>query len=126
MWKKPFILRWWSLLAGVIALLIFFPSTLNAQAPADQVNRLPATNLVILVIENKVHVLRGGAQVWEAARTNQVLAPGDHIRTGPRSRAAVLLSNQTTVRLDEKSEFLIETPPEAAGAKARRLILNFV
>jgi Tfp pilus assembly protein PilF len=118
MWNESSILRW-SLLTSLFLTLASSPITLNAQVQPRQAQIL-ATNLVILVIENDVQVLRGGTQVWETARTNQILVPGDRIRVGPRSRAAARLSNQTTVRLDARSDVQINPPNAPAPAFAPR------
>jgi tetratricopeptide (TPR) repeat protein len=45
---------------------------------------------------------RGADQTtWQAARLQDGFCPGDAIRTGARSRAALVLSNETIVRLDQ-------------------------
>ena len=40
---------------------------------------------------------------WEAAQLNVALCAGDTVRTHERSRAALLLSNETTLRLDQRT-----------------------
>src|SRR5204862_6635069 len=40
---------------------------------------------------------------WEAAQLNVALCAGDTVRTQERSRAALMLSNETTLRLDQRT-----------------------
>ena len=58
-------------------------------------------------VEGKVEVLRTGAAVWDPAYPNQVLQAGDRLRTRPSSRATLRWSDQSTVRLGERSEIEI-------------------
>src|SRR2546425_810789 len=71
-----------------------------------------STNNSLFLIEGKVEVARVGTGAWAAGRLNQVLYPGDHVRTGERSRAAVYLTNGITKQLWELSE--LEVPPSPA------------
>src|SRR5882672_10522744 len=51
--------------------------------------------------QGQVEVLRKGANVWIPARTNIAIFPGDAVRTGVDSRAAIRLSNDSVIRLDQ-------------------------
>jgi tetratricopeptide (TPR) repeat protein len=44
-----------------------------------------------------------GAVAWQPASLNETFCPGDMLRTGVRSRAAVVLVNETIVRLDQRT-----------------------
>ena len=55
----------------------------------------------IVSIEGRVEASRLGEPRWVAARLEQTFCPGDRVRIESRSRAAVLLANQTILRLDE-------------------------
>ncbi|MGH8659818.1 MAG: FecR domain-containing protein [Gammaproteobacteria bacterium] len=55
----------------------------------------------IVSIEGRVEVSRIGEPRWVPARLEQTFCPGDRVRIESRSRAAVLLANQTVLRLDE-------------------------
>jgi len=61
----------------------------------------PAGATVLVEIENRVEIQRAGARVWDPGTTNQILFPGDRLRTGERSRAVLRLSDLTLVRLGE-------------------------
>src|SRR4051812_44635502 len=80
--------------AILLVILLCAPMGRAAVSTEDEKPRL-------LTAEGKVEVaLKGGAQ-WTPGRTNQLLAVGDQVRTGLRSRAAVRLSDLTVLRLRE-------------------------
>jgi len=47
---------------------------------------------------------------WQAAELNVALCPGDMVRTHERSRAALLLSNESTLRLDQRTTLTLAAP----------------
>src|SRR5215213_6420586 len=49
--------------------------------------------------QGTVEVLRKGANAWIASATNATLNTGDAIRTGPSSRAAILLANDSVLSM---------------------------
>ena len=57
-----------------------------------------------------VEVERAGATVWDPASVGQLLYPGDQVRTGERSRAAVRLSNRVLMRVAEMSQLQVPSP----------------
>src|SRR5436190_5682872 len=58
---------------------------------------------VVLPIEGTVETNRGGTEKWIQAKTNLTLSAGDSLRTGPRSRATVRLSDLSVLRVNEKT-----------------------
>ena len=80
---------------------------LGQEAPASKQSRPP---VVVLEIENTLEVRRSGAAVWDPGRTNQILLPGDRLRTGERSRAVLRLSNLTLIRIGELSVLEVPEP----------------
>ncbi|HXJ59627.1 MAG TPA: TonB-dependent receptor [Verrucomicrobiae bacterium] len=76
------------------------------------------TRSAVLEWEGKVEVARRGSLVWDPAYTNQVLFPGDQVRTGERSRALIRVSELTTLRLGEVSRLQV---PEGPGKRSRLL-----
>jgi tetratricopeptide (TPR) repeat protein len=70
---------------------------------------------MVLEIEGKVETSRLGTTSWASASTNQVLNPGDRLRTGERSRAVVRLSPLTTIRADELTLLRIPGEPKKRG-----------
>src|SRR4051812_7193645 len=73
----------------------------------------------LLYPQGNVEVLRKGAQAWLPAKTNIALFAGDAVRTGKDSRAAVRLSNDSVIRLDQLT---ILRFPEAASPRKRFLV----
>ena len=55
----------------------------------------------VLSVQGRVEVEQSP---WAAARVNLILYPGNRIRTGPRSRAALLLADETQLKVSENSE----------------------
>ncbi len=70
--------------------------------------------VIVLEREGRVEAARAGATVWTPAQTNQILRVADRVRTGERSRATLHLLDQSTLRMFELSEFLIEPLPAAS------------
>jgi predicted Zn-dependent protease len=103
---------------GSIAVLLFttalWADGRSGWAAALEMNP-PVT--MILTVEGKVEAARRGTQQWLEARTNQVLAAGDRLRTGLRSRATLRLSDLSVLRVNELTTLEIQPPPQP-GAKA--------
>ena len=66
--------------------------------------------------EGKVEVSRKGSTAWNVAQLNDTYQPGDRIRTGSRSRAALRWSELSVVRLSELTSMEIQ-PPAKPGDK---------
>lgn len=64
-------------------------------------------------VQNAVETKAAAAKDWTAAVLHQPLGEHERIRTGPASRAAILYSDQTLQRINEKSE--VEVLPPSAG-----------
>jgi Tfp pilus assembly protein PilF len=107
---------WVCIATGWMAAVLFCIQPLASQAapPAEP------PPFAVLEIEGKVEVMRGPNQPWDLAYTNQVLLPGNRLRTGPNSRAVVRWSNLSLLRLDQRS--YIEIPTAAKP----RPILNLL
>src|SRR6478736_5120610 len=74
---------------------------LGAQtSPSVGANAVPRTNLLVM-IQGTVEVLPAGTSAWKPGKLNQVLHPGDRVRTGERSRAEVYLINGMTIEKGE-------------------------
>ena len=81
----------------------------------------PATNpptAVVLSREGTVDTARGSSAQWNAANIGTALAIGDQLRTGPRSRASLRLSNLSVLRVGELMRYEIEPARSTSGAKA--------
>jgi tetratricopeptide (TPR) repeat protein len=53
---------------------------------------------------------------WQAAELDVALCAGDTVRTQDRSRAALLLSNETTLRLDQRTTLTLAPPDEGKAS----------
>lgn len=61
-------------------------------------------------VQNDVETRPAATGAWGASRLDQPLFASDRIRTGASSRAAILYSDQTLHRINEKSEVEIQAP----------------
>jgi tetratricopeptide (TPR) repeat protein len=57
----------------------------------------------IISVQGRVEVVRTGKTSWRRVKLEETLCTGDSVRIEARSRAAILLANQTVLRLDEGS-----------------------
>ena len=66
----------------------------------------------VVSIEGRVEALSAGTSQWQAVALNDTFCPEDQIRTLENSRAAVQLSNETMLRLDQNTlvKFSATTP----------------
>lgn len=81
------------------------------------------TNYVSRVIEasGRVELRHSSATNWQALAVNATLVPGDQIRTGPESRAAIELSDRSIVRVSANAVLLLQPP---RGKEERRFRLD--
>ncbi|SPQ01909.1 TPR repeat protein [Candidatus Sulfobium mesophilum] len=54
-------------------------------------------------VQGRVEVRRNGETRWQAVRLNDVFCPRDTIRVQEKSRAAIFLMNESTLRLDQNT-----------------------
>lgn len=102
---------------GVGAVLAIVLPLLAQDQPSVATHAIPSC--VLLSIEGRVEIARGGGTNWLPARTNSVLGKGDLLRTGPRSRASVRLTDTSVLRLDERTTVIPE-PGQGQGLKLNR------
>ncbi|HXJ75469.1 MAG TPA: TonB-dependent receptor, partial [Candidatus Dormibacteraeota bacterium] len=76
---------------------------------------------MLLTVEGKVEVAPNGTLDWQPARTNQVLHPGDRLRTGLRSRASLQWSGLSVLRVNALTTMQIQPPPRPGGTPALEL-----
>jgi tetratricopeptide (TPR) repeat protein len=72
-------------------------------------------------VQGTVEARKAGGSGWLPVTLNDTFCPGDTIRVGPKSRADLLLSNQSVLRLDEESEFTLEGVKEEGTAALNML-----
>ncbi len=96
--------------------------SVSGQEPAPPPNDFPAGVSVLLAAEGRVEVARDATAGWTVAQTNQVLNPGDRVRTGRRSRATIRLSDLTVLRVKELTT--LEIRPAVANRQPAGLDVN--
>jgi Flp pilus assembly protein TadD len=57
----------------------------------------------IVSVEGRVESLSAGETAWQAVKLDDTYCPDDRVRTLDNSRAAFILQNETTLRLDENT-----------------------
>jgi Flp pilus assembly protein TadD len=76
-----------------------------------------ATNEIrIAELQGAVEIFPAGAKTWTSARTNQILHPFDHLRSGANSRVALLWSDQSVVPFGASTEIEI-LPPQSSDSQ---------
>lgn len=105
----------WPAIAIAVALALSAPAWIAVTLPpavgAPVATTSATTNTVgaiLVAVQGRVDFQRPGATSWERAQTNQALFIRDKLRTGPRSRATLQLSNLSIQRVDELSTLEIQ------------------
>jgi len=98
--------RRWPVLGLVLGLALGEPVARPAEAA--KVESIPVKVLKVEGAPGAVEVMRSGATVWDPARDDQVLYPGDRLRTLEKGRVTLRWSDNTTVRLPPFSDVVVE------------------
>ncbi len=96
------------ILAAAAAVVLLAQPAMGQSPRGDAGSRL-------LTVEGKVEVAAGGSGQWKPGMVSQILAAGDRVRTGARSRATIRLSNQSVLRVNELTTLEIR-PSQMGGA----------
>lgn len=102
----------------VAAFICFWSHSSNAAEPTTNAVRT-ATELV--EVSGSVEFAPAGTNSWVAAKTGQILRPGDRLRTRTDSRATIRLSDRSVVRMDQSSTLEIQAPRAAPAEHRFRL-----
>jgi len=70
----------------------------------------------VLSVQGRVEVEQSP---WAPATVDLILYPGNSIRTGPRSRAALLLADETQLKVSENSELQLSAVRQSSNLLAR-------
>jgi Flp pilus assembly protein TadD len=95
-----------------LALAMFFIGASISQLRSQSTNTPAATRLVEFA--GKVEVTVAATNDWRLAVTNQVLNPGDRLRTDRDSRATLQLSDRSTIRVNQLTTVEIRPPTSPA------------
>ena len=95
---------------------VFIPLLLTLAAAASHAAERCETAIARPVsIQGQLEVRHAGKQDWQTATREQAYCPGDALRTGANSRAAIQLYPETIIRLDQSSSIVFapggETTP---------------
>jgi len=82
--------------------------------PATQIR---ASKGVITLLEGQVQVKKAGETEWSSARPNMILSENDQIRVLAKSRAELILDNQSVMRLSENTWLTMRKLEEEAATR---------
>ena len=66
----------------------------------------------LVSLQGTIEVRRAQSTQWSPAAADAALCPGDAVRVGERSRAALRLANESNLRLDQNSALTLPAPEE--------------
>ena len=75
----------------------------------------------VVSLQGSVEVRRPSASAWQPIALNEAICAGDMVRVGERSRAGLLLPNETTLRLDQNTTLTV-APAEKEKATLLQLL----
>lgn len=107
-------------LQEVAVLLILYAACLFLTSPADA-ETCGQWAAKAVSVQGNVEAKRSGDSEWQAIRLNDTYCPGDSIRVQERGRADILLSNDTILRLDQKTSVTI-----SGAEKGKTFLINLV
>ena len=93
-----------------VALLILAAALFNPVFDATAAELCAPAIALVVSVQGIVEVRRSKEKNWQPAVLNDSLCPGDMIRVLRRSRAALRLSNESTLRLDQKTTLVLGGP----------------
>ena len=79
--------------------------------------RVRANKGVITLLEGQAQVKKAGETEWSSARPNMILSENDQVRVLAKSRAELILDNQTVMRLSENTQLAIQELEEEAATQ---------
>lgn len=97
----------------IITLLVLFPrpAIADTASPETSVSCVEQAGSLVSA-QGRIERNRAGTAGWQEIATNTVVCRGDTIRVLPNSRAALLLENDTVIRLDQGTTLTLVTNPD--------------
>ena len=84
---------------------------------AQSISQPVGTNDILIVgLEKAVEISPLGATTWVLTQTNQLLHPGDRLRTGPMARVALRWADESVVAFGPSTELEV-LPPDASDSQ---------
>ena len=96
----------------VPAILIMMVTILNFISEVQGAELCTPAMALVVSVQGVVELRRAQGKTWEPALLNSSLCPGDMIRVRQQSRAALRLSNESMLRLDQKTTLTLAGPSE--------------
>src|SRR5262249_50931555 len=96
---------------GVVSGLVLSAPSLRAQGPLQCSDWVART----VSLQGQVETRRVGQPQWLPVSLEAVHCPGDAVRLGARSRAALVLRDGAVVRLDQNTTITFTPPAELAA-----------
>lgn len=90
-----------------VMIMILIGTSFNGSASSMECREWTAR---VVSAEGRVESLKAGEAVWKEVKINDTYCPEDMIRTLEKSRAAILLSNETLLRLAQKTIIKFSEP----------------
>ena len=108
--KQDIYRQFWTVVCMVLIALLAGYSTLAMAA-----NKENSQSARIVDTDGLVEFSQPKVAEWKTARPGQALNPGDSVRTGARSRVALLLADESLIKLKEHSDFSLGEVAPSAG-----------
>lgn len=90
---------WMLVLVGMLMRQALCPSPVHAAVPVGEIRSM----------SGEVATLPLGATVWMPAEVGRQIQPGDAVRTGPASRAAILCVDESQIKLGENTMMVFKS-----------------
>ena len=87
-----------------------------APAFAQPVSPSSTNGILIVELQNEVRISPSNSTRWVLTQTNQLLFPGDRLRTGPNSRVALRWADKSVVPFGPSTELEV-LPPDATDSR---------
>src|SRR5882757_2228902 len=98
-----------TLVSATIAAAQFPGPAFAADACASPAGRVTS-------VQGQVELRRISSSGWQGAKLDDPICPGDMVRVGTHGRAGLLLSNETTLRLDQNTALTVQGPDGAPAS----------
>ncbi len=104
------------------------PPVQTSKEPAQKEIFMQArTNKAVLTfLEGQVQVKKGGEGNWSPARPNSILSEKDQIRVAAKSRAELILDNQSVMRLSENTVLSLQKLEEERASQKDTTKVNLL
>jgi len=100
-------MSWLGRAFGAILLGLSFVWT---QVHAAESDETPEMLIRVLSVQGQVDISKTKGQDWIPAKVNMPLTPGDMVRTGRRSKAALQMTDKTVLKIRQLTSMVVQAP----------------